>query len=61
MAHRADETVMNGTVIFHKRRPAMVNGEKVVTKQRTLLGSKLFKLARLPSPKKESKVKKRKK
>ncbi len=61
MAQRADETAMNGTVIFHRRRPAMVNGEKVVTKQRTLLGSKLFRLARFPSPKKDNKVKKRKK
>jgi hypothetical protein len=52
---------MNGTVIFHRRRPAMVKGEKVVTKQRTLLGSKLLRLAKLPSPKKERNVRKRKK
>ena len=52
---------MNGTVIFHNRRPAMVNGEKVVTKQRTLLGSKLLRLAKLPSPKNERNVRKRKK
>ena len=61
MAHSADETAMNGTVIFHNSKPAMVNGEKVVTKQRTLLGSKLFKLARLPNPKKESNVRNKKK
>jgi hypothetical protein len=55
MAQRAEETAMNGTVIFHRRRAAKVNG---VTKDRTLLGSKLLTLAKLPRPKKERSVRK---
>ena len=52
---------MNGTVIFQRSRAPIVNGEKVVTNERTLEGSKLLRLAKLPNPKKESSVKKRKK
>ena len=47
-AQRADETAMNGTVIFQSKRAPIVNGENVVTNERTLEGSKLLRLAKLP-------------
>lgn len=58
IAHKAVDTAMNGMRIFHRSRAAMVNGEKVVMKHRMELGSKLLTLAMLPSPKKDSSVKK---
>ena len=56
MDQRAVETIMKGTKTFHKSNAPIRNGEKVVTKHRTQLGSKLFKLAMFPSPKKDRSV-----